>query len=149
MGRPVATPRGLGPDRRADRAAVQETPSERAQAWESLFERPSAHLCTRRANGLSGNPAAPDDVRAALLDASRYPPYRAQSTAAVEAAMTRTDWRTRETLAEFQPNLTPEQLGRLVLAEQAPGRRAGLVWIAWRRRMELSAVACERLAADP
>ncbi|MEU3786371.1 hypothetical protein [Streptomyces sp900129855] len=68
------------------RAAVQDTPRARAQAWESLFERPSAQLRTHWANGLSGNPAAPDDVRVALLDASRYPLYRAQSTAVVEAA---------------------------------------------------------------
>ncbi|MFI5797791.1 PE-PGRS family protein [Streptomyces sp. NPDC051677] len=130
-------------------AAAQETPSERAQAWESLFEETSAHLRAHWANGLSANPTAPDDVLVGLLDASRYPLYRAESTAVVEAAMARTDWRTRETLAEYQPNLTPEQLGRLILAEESPGRRAGLVWIAWRRRMELPAGACERLAADP
>ncbi|WP_327312486.1 PE-PGRS family protein [Streptomyces sp. NBC_01235] len=131
------------------RAAVQETPSERAQAWESLFEEASASLCRHWANGLSGNPAAPEDVRVALLDATRYPLYRAESAAVVEAAMARTDWGTRETLAEYQPNLTPEQRSRMILSEEEPGRRAGLVWIASRRGVELPAVTCERLAADP
>ncbi|MFF3936975.1 PE-PGRS family protein [Streptomyces phaeofaciens] len=135
----------------AARAAGEETPREREAAWESLFEEPSASRRLRAlwADGLGGNPAAPDELRIALLDRSDHPTYRPQSAAVVEAAMAHESWNVRGGLAEYQPNLTPEQLARMILAEDDPGHRLSLVWKARHRRAELPAPVYERLAADP
>ncbi|CAM5269216.1 PE-PGRS family protein [Streptomyces aurantiogriseus] len=132
-------------------AAAEETPRERAAAWRSLFEGPETpeRLRALWANGLGGNPAAPDDIRIGLLGLSGPLLYRPQPTAVVEAALVHPDWNVRGRLAEHQPNVTPEQWVRLILAEEDSRRRMSLVWAAWYRRTELPVSACERLAADP
>ncbi|MEU1178608.1 PE-PGRS family protein [Streptomyces sp. NPDC005820] len=129
------------------RAAAEETPRVREEAWESLLAGASRKFWLLWAESLGGNPAAPDDLRIELLALSGYLPHYRQPVAVVEAAMAHEDWDVRSRFAEYQRNLTSEQYGRLVLAETEPRRRAGLLWNA--RHQGLSPAAYERLAADP
>ncbi|MFJ6749570.1 MULTISPECIES: hypothetical protein [unclassified Streptomyces] len=66
----------------------------------------------------------------------------------VEAAMAHPDWKTRQLLAEVQPNITAEQWTRLILGEESSGRRWILTMLAADRHAELTDTAYERLAAD-
>ncbi|MBO7937467.1 PE-PGRS family protein [Streptomyces sp. S9] len=145
-------------DRLADRveadarAAAEETPDERAAAWESLFEEPSPSRRLRAlwANGLGGNPAAPDDLRISLLERSDYLSYLPQPPAVVAAALAHESWTVRGLMAERQRGLTGEQRARQILAEDDPRHRATLVLLAaGHRGAELPAPVLERLAADP
>ncbi|SMF44627.1 hypothetical protein [Streptomyces sp. Amel2xC10] len=145
-------------DRLADRveadarAAAEETPDQRAAAWESLFAEspPSPRLRALWANGLGGNPAAPDGLRIALLERSDYLSYLPQPPAVVAAALAHESWAVRGTMAEWQRGLTGEQRARQILAEDDPRHRATLVLLAaGHRGTELPARVLERLAADP
>lgn len=129
------------------RRAAEETPREREEAWESLFAGASKKLRLLWANGLGGNPAAPDDVRIDLLTRSDHLPYLPQPVAVVEAAMAHPDRGVRGRFGEYQPNLTPEQRGRLILAEPEARYRAALIWET--RHKGIPPAVCERLAADP
>ncbi|WP_416981147.1 PE-PGRS family protein [Streptomyces sp. T028] len=129
------------------RRAAEDTPRQREEAWESLLAGASRKFWLLWAESLGGNPGVPDDLRIELLPLSGYLPYYRQSAAVVEAAMAHEDWDVRARFAEHQPNLTPEQYTRLVLAETEPRRRASLLWAT--RHKELPPAAYERLAADP
>ena len=136
----------------AAKAAAQESPQERAAAWASLLSRPgprpSGRLRESWAQGLALNPSTPDDLRAGLLGLSHVLLWRSLPTAVVEAAMAHPDWKTRQLLAEVQPNITAEQWTRLILGEESAGRRWILTMLAADRHAELTDTAYERLAAD-
>ncbi|MEU2297132.1 PE-PGRS family protein [Streptomyces antibioticus] len=133
------------------RTAAEEIPDQRAAAWESLFEEPSPSPRLRAlwANGLGGNPAAPDGLRIALLERSDHLSYLPQPPAVVAAALAHESWAVRGAMAEYQRGLTGEQRARQILAEDDPKRRAELVLLAaGRHGAELPAAVPERLAAD-
>ncbi|MCX4767339.1 PE-PGRS family protein [Streptomyces sp. NBC_01275] len=133
------------------RAAAEETEQERAAAWEALFEVPENgdKLRARWVNGLGGNPGVPDDLRVDLVGLSDYLMYSPQPTAVVEAAMVHPDWSIRGEMAEHQPNLTPEQRARMILAEDDAKRLRSLAWLVRYRRAELTAPGYRRLATAP
>ncbi|MEV0278770.1 PE-PGRS family protein [Streptomyces sp. NPDC050610] len=132
------------------RAAAQETPQEREAAWEALRlgPGPSKRLREMWAHGLALNPATPDGLRARLLGLSHHLLWRPLPTPVVEAAMAHPDRKLRELLAEVQPNITAEQLARLILGEQEARRRWILTLLAADRRADLTPAAYEQLAAD-
>jgi hypothetical protein len=133
------------------RAAAEETPQERAAAWESLFEglESSKRLRGQWADGLAGNPSAPDDLLVGLLGLSGHLLYRPLPTVVREAAIAHPEWNLRGKLAEVHPGITPDQWARLVLDEESPERRWALASLAAYRRAGLTDSAYERLAADP
>ncbi|MBM9508671.1 PE-PGRS family protein [Streptomyces sp. KK5PA1] len=135
----------------AARAAAQETPEERAAAWESLVQgpAPSKQLGQSWAHGLVRNRATPDDLRAGLLGLSHHLLWRHLPAAVVEAAMVHPDWKVRQLLAEVQPDITPDQWTRLILGEQDARHRWVLTMHAADRRAEFTDAAYEQLAADP
>ncbi|MES4900903.1 MULTISPECIES: PE-PGRS family protein [unclassified Streptomyces] len=119
--------------------------------WESLFEgpEPTERLRETWADGLAANPAAPDDLRLALLGRSRHLLWRAQSPSVVDAAVAHPEWKVRAQLAECQPNLTAEHWTRLILGERKPRNLWLLTMFAADRRDELTEAAYERVATDP
>ncbi|WP_460061427.1 PE-PGRS family protein [Streptomyces sp. YKOK-I1] len=127
--------------------AAEETPRQREEAWESLLAEVPRKFWLLWAESLGGNPGVPDDLRIELLGLSGALPYHRQSAAVVEAAMAHEDARVRVRFAEYQPSLTEEQLGRLIVAETEVRYRAYLVWTA--RRTGLPSGVCERLVTDP
>ncbi|MCL8014423.1 PE-PGRS family protein [Streptomyces sp. AS02] len=135
----------------AARAAAEETPQERAAAWESLFEEPepTQELLDAWACGLSLNPGTPADLRPLLLERSPYAVYSAMPTEVVDALLAHPDWKLRSQAAEVQPNITPEQWSRVILCEQDERRRWILTLLAADRWAELDEDTCRRLAADP
>ncbi|MEU1474138.1 PE-PGRS family protein [Streptomyces sp. NPDC005760] len=132
-------------------AAAEESPQDRADAWEALFRGPQARgkLLDAWASGLSLNPAAPKELRNQLWERSRYGMYSAMPTEAVDAALVHPDWRLRSLAAEVQPNITPEQWSRVILAERDERQRWILTMLAADRRAELPENTCRTLAADP
>lgn len=135
----------------AARAAAEETPEERAAAWESLFEgaEPTPKLLDLWARGLSLNPATPADLRPLLLERSPYAMYSAMPTEVVDAMLAHPNWKLRSLAAEVQPNITPEQWSRVILGEQDERRRWILTLLAADRWAELDENTCRMLAADP
>ncbi|MCT9075435.1 PE-PGRS family protein [Streptomyces fulvoviolaceus] len=135
----------------AAQAAGRETPEERAAAWESLFEgpKPTQRLLDAWARGLSLNPATPKELRPRLVDRSSYAMYSRLPTEAVDAVLAHPDWKMRMSAAEHQPNITPEQWARVILAEQDKRQRWILTMVAADRWAELTEDACRRLAVDP
>ncbi|MEU6143997.1 hypothetical protein ABZ848_27050 [Streptomyces sp. NPDC047081] len=109
---------------------------------------PDAALLKEWADGLVGNPRAPEDVRFGLLGKSRRLLQNPLPPALLEAAIVHPDWEVRETVAEFQP-LTPEQWARLILGGQGERQRWILTMVACHRRDEVAEDACRELAADP
>ncbi|MEU2390521.1 PE-PGRS family protein [Streptomyces sp. NPDC007369] len=101
--------------------------------------------------GLSRNRAAPDGLLVRLLD--RYPAllWRQElPRAVVDAAVAHPDRQVRARAAEARMHggLTPGQRSRLLLGEPSGPRRQLLVEAAAAGRAELTADACEALAAD-
>ncbi|NUP22664.1 MAG: PE-PGRS family protein [Streptomyces sp.] len=135
----------------AARAAAEETPEDRAAAWEALFSgpRPTERLLDAWARGLSLNSATPAELCPLLVERSDYAMYRSMPTEAVDALLAHPDWRIRKRTADEQPDITPEQWARVILGEPDAGRRGILVLLAAERRTELSEDTCRRLAADP
>jgi hypothetical protein len=135
----------------AARAAGAETPEERAAAWVSLFEgpKPLGKLLDVWANGLSLNPATPGDLWPLLVERSSYAMYRALPADAVDALLAHPDGKLRMRAAELQPNITPEQWARAILAEQDDRQRWILTMLAADRWAELPEDTCRGLAADP
>ncbi|WP_307024357.1 PE-PGRS family protein [Streptomyces canus] len=135
----------------AARLAGRETAEDRAAAWESLFQgpRPPEKVIDAWASGLSLNAATPKELRSQLVDRSSYAMYSALSTEALDAALAHPDWKRRMRAAEHQPNITPEQWDRVILAEQDERQRWLLTMIAAERWAELDEGTCRRLAADP
>lgn len=135
----------------AARAAGAETPEERAAAWGSLFEgpKPLAKLLDAWADGLSLNPGTPGDLWPLLVERSSYAMYRALPADAVDALLAHPDWKLRMRAAEHQPNITPEQWARAILAERDERQRWILTMLAADRWAELPEDACRELAADP
>ncbi|NMO34650.1 PE-PGRS family protein [Streptomyces sp. GMY01] len=133
------------------RAAARESDEERAAAWAELLQgpAPAERLRDLWANGLVRNPALPEAARAGLLGLSHHLLWRPLPEDLVEAAMAHPDWKVRSLLAEAQPNLTPEQWTRLILAERDERRRWLLALLAADRRARLTDTAYARLAADP
>ncbi|MDX3226099.1 PE-PGRS family protein [Streptomyces sp. ME19-01-6] len=119
--------------------------------WESLFEgpEPSEGLREMWAEGLGTNPAAPDDLRRALLGRSRYLLWCRLSASVVDAAVAHPEWEVRALLAEHQPNLTAEHWTRLILGEQKPRNLWVLTMFAADRRDGLTEAAYERAATAP
>ncbi|MFI1704953.1 PE-PGRS family protein [Streptomyces griseoruber] len=127
--------------------AAEETPRQREEAWESLLAGASRKFWLLWAESLGGNPGVPDDLRIELLGLSGALPYYRQSAAVVEAAMAHEDPSVRARFAEYQRNLTAEQLGRLIVAETEARYRAYLIWTA--RHRGLPSAVCEQLVTDP
>ncbi|MFD9338329.1 PE-PGRS family protein [Streptomyces sp. NPDC060028] len=135
----------------AAQTAAQETEAERTRAWESLLQEPLPSERTREswAHGLVLNPATPEDVRGSLVGLSHHALWLPLPTAVVEAALTHPEWKVRGLLAEAQPNITPEQWGRLILGEQDARHRWILTMLAADRGATLTDTAYEQLTADP
>ncbi|KUN69315.1 PE-PGRS family protein [Streptomyces canus] len=135
----------------AARAAGAETPEERAAAWASLFEgpKPLGKLLDAWADGLSLNPGTPQDLWPLLVERSPYAMYRALPADAVDVLLAHPDWKLRMRAAEQQPNITPEQWARAILAERDERQRWILTMLAADRWAELPEDACRGLAADP
>ncbi|MFF7448089.1 MULTISPECIES: PE-PGRS family protein [unclassified Streptomyces] len=133
------------------RAAGRETAEERAAAWESLFRRPRPveKLLDVWANGLSLNPAVPEDLRPRLTRRSSYAMYGALPAEAVDAALADPDWRVRSRAVQDQPHITADQWARVILGERDERQRWLLTMIAADRAAELDEGTCRRLAADP
>ncbi|WP_405868031.1 PE-PGRS family protein [Streptomyces sp. NBC_00005] len=134
----------------AARAAVRETPEERAEAWAALLREPGPDARTGEqwAHGLVDNRSTPKDVRSGLLGKSPYFLYRNLPPADVDAVIDHPDWKVRSSAADMQV-MTPEQWARLILGEQEERRRWALTLMAGDRRAELAEDVCRRLAADP
>ncbi|MEU0026097.1 PE-PGRS family protein [Streptomyces sp. NPDC006335] len=132
-------------------AAAEESPQDRAESWEALFRGPRARgkLLDAWASGLWRNPAAPQELRHELWERARYGMYGALPTEVVDAALAHPDWRTRALAAEVQPNITPEQWSRVILAERDERQRWILTLLAADRRARLPEDTCRTLAADP
>ncbi|MFF0079357.1 PE-PGRS family protein [Streptomyces canus] len=135
----------------AARAAGAETPEERAAAWVSLFEgpKPLGKLLDAWADGLSLNPNTPKDLWPLLVERSWYAMYRALPADAVDALLAHPDRKLRMRVAEHQPNITPEQWARAILAERDERQRWILTMLAADRWAGLPEDACRGLAADP
>ncbi|MEU0942971.1 PE-PGRS family protein [Streptomyces canus] len=147
----VAVDRLRGRREAAALAAAEESPQDRADAWERLFRGPQARgkLLDAWANGLSLNPALPKMLRSQLWERSSYGMYSVMPTEAVDAALAHPDWKTRSRAAEVQPNITPEQWSRVILGEQDDRQRWVLTLLAADRWAEVPEHTCRRLAADP
>ncbi|WTT25978.1 PE-PGRS family protein [Streptomyces canus] len=135
----------------AARAAGAETPEERAAAWVSLFEgpKPLGKLLDAWADGLSLNPGTPRDLWPTLVERSWYTMYRALPADAVDALLAHPDPKLRMRAVEHQPNITPEQWARAILAERDERQRWILTMLAADRWAELPEDVCRELAADP
>jgi hypothetical protein len=135
----------------AAQVAGAETPEERAAAWVSLFEgpKPLGKLLDAWADGLSLNPGTPRDLWPTLVERSRYAMYRALPADAVDALLAHPDRKLRMRAVEHQPNITPEQWARVILAERDDRQRWILTMLAADRWAELPEDACRGLAADP
>ncbi len=135
----------------AARAAGAETPEERAAAWVSLFEgpKPLGKLLDAWADGLSLNPETPRDLWPLLVGRSSYALYRVLPADAVDALLDHPDRELRMRALELQPNITPEQWGRAILAERDERQRWILTMLAADCSAELPEDACRGLAADP
>ncbi|MEV7737802.1 PE-PGRS family protein [Streptomyces sp. NPDC088921] len=135
----------------AARAAGAETPEERAAAWVSLFEgpKPLGKLLDAWADGLSLNPETPRDLWPLLVGRSSYALYRVLPADAVDALLAHPDRELRMRALELQPNITPEQWGRAILAERDERQRWILTMLAADCSAELPEDACRGLAADP
>ncbi|WP_225877455.1 PE-PGRS family protein [Streptomyces resistomycificus] len=133
------------------REAADETPRERAAAWTALSGQPTPgeKLLDAWARGVCANRSVPHDVRIRLLARSPYSLYSPMPTAVVDAVLADPDWTLRARAAECQPNITPSQWARVILAERSDRRRWILVMLAADRRAELTEDTCRRLAADP
>jgi hypothetical protein len=134
----------------AARAAAEESPQDRADAWEALFRgpQPRGKVLDAWASGLWRNPAIPKELRYELWEKSRYGLYSAMPTEVVDAALAHPDWRTRALAAEVQPNITPEQWSRVILAERDERQRWILTVLAADRRARIPEHTCRALAAD-
>ncbi|MEU5639823.1 PE-PGRS family protein [Streptomyces milbemycinicus] len=119
--------------------------------WESLFEGPgpTERLREMWADGLGANPAAPEDLRRALLGRSRSLLWCRLPASIVDAAVAHPEWEVRGLLAERQPNLTAEHWTRLILGEQNARNLWLLTMLAADRHAELTEAAYERVAAHP
>lgn len=135
----------------AARAAAEETPEDRAAAWERLFQgpKPTEAVLDAWADGLSLNPATPKELWPRLAGRSGYGMYRALPTDVVDALLAHPDWKRRVRAAQHQPNITSEQWGRTILAERDERQRWLMTMVAADRWAELPEDACRRLAADP
>ena len=135
----------------AARAAAEETPEDRAAAWERLFQgpKPTEKVLNAWADGLSLNPATPAELWPRLANRSGYGMYRALPTDVVDALLAHPDWNRRVRAAEHQPNITPEQWARTILAERDERHRWLLTMVAADRWAELPEDACRTLATDP
>ena len=135
----------------AARAAAEETPEDRAAAWERLFQgpKPTEKVLEAWADGLSLNPATPRELWPRLVDRSWYAMYRALPTDVVDEILAHPDWERRMRAAQNQPNITPEQWARTILAEEDERQRWILTMLAADRWAELPEDTCRRLAADP
>ncbi|WP_405729756.1 PE-PGRS family protein [Streptomyces sp. NBC_00028] len=135
----------------AARAAGRETPQERAAAWETLFQGPKCpqEVLDSWASGLSLNPAAPADLRSLLPVRSSYAVYGVLPTEVVDALLADPDWEVRFKTANAQPGITPEQWGRVILAERDERQRWLLAMTAAEYQALVAEDACRVLAADP
>ncbi|MFC8359787.1 PE-PGRS family protein [Streptomyces griseorubiginosus] len=141
----------LGERSEAAARAAEETPEDRAAAWERLFQgpKPTEKVLNAWANGLSLNPATPKELWPRLADRSGYGMYRALPTDVVDALLVHPDWNRRFSAAQHQPNITPEQWARTILAERDERHRWLLTMVAADRWAELPEDACGTLATDP
>lgn len=135
----------------AARAAAEETPEDRAAAWERLFQgpKPTEGVLDAWADALSLNPATPKELWPRLVDRSWYAMRRALPADVVDVILAHPDGKRRMRAAEYQPNISPEQWARVILAEADTRQRWLLTMLAADRRAELPEDACRRLAADP
>ncbi|MFE5814577.1 HEAT repeat domain-containing protein [Streptomyces sp. NPDC056479] len=135
----------------AARAAAEETPQERAAAWESLLEgpKPTHRLLDAWARGLSLNASTPADLRPMLLERSHYAMYQPMPPEIVDAMLVHPNWKLRAMAAEVQPNITSEQWSRVILGEQDERHRWIFTLLAAERRAELDEATCRKVAADP
>ncbi|MFF7948250.1 PE-PGRS family protein [Streptomyces griseorubiginosus] len=135
----------------AARAAAEETSEDRAAAWERLFQgpKPTDKVLDAWADGLSLNPATPEELWPRLADRSGYGMYRALPTDVVDALLAHPDWNRRSRAAQHQPNITPEQWARTILAERDERHRRLMTMVAADRWAELPEDACRTLATDP
>ncbi|TCR22712.1 hypothetical protein EV578_10442 [Streptomyces sp. BK205] len=135
----------------AARTAAEETPEDRAATWERLFQgpKPTENVLDAWANGLSLNPATPEELWPRLADRSGYGMYRALPTDVVDALLAHPDWNRRSRVAQHQPNITPEQWARTILAERDERHRRLMTMVAADRWAELPEDACRTLATDP
>ncbi|MEU6347858.1 PE-PGRS family protein [Streptomyces sp. NPDC047072] len=67
----------------------------------------------------------------------------------MDALLAHPDWKLRMGAAEHQPDITPEQWARVILAERDERQRWILIMLAADRWAELPEDACRALAADP
>ncbi|PWI20409.1 PE-PGRS family protein [Streptomyces sp. Act143] len=135
----------------AARMAGLESPEEREAAWETLFRGPR---CPQRvldawASGLSLNPATPAQLRPLLPARTSYALYGALPAEAVDALLADPDWEVRSRAAAAQPDITPGQWARVLLAEQDERQRWLLAMTAAERQARVAEDACRALAADP
>lgn len=135
----------------AARLAGRESPEERAAAWETLFQEPE---CPQRvldswASGLSLNPALSAELRPLLPVLSPYALYGALPTEVVDGLLADSDWEVRLRTASTQPGITPEQWGRVILAERDERQRWLLAMTAGEFQARVAEDACRVLAADP
>ncbi|MFF7049872.1 PE-PGRS family protein [Streptomyces griseorubiginosus] len=135
----------------AARADAEETREDRAAAWERLFQgpKPTEKVLDAWADGLSLNPATPEELWPRLADRSGYGMYRVLPTDVVDALLTDPDWKRRFGAAQHQPNITPEQWARTILAERDERHRWLMTMVAADRWAELPEDACRTLATDP
>ncbi|MFJ6725848.1 PE-PGRS family protein [Streptomyces sp. NPDC091281] len=133
------------------RAAVRETPRQRADAWDSLASGPvpSPELREQWASGLATNEALPEELLVPLLGRSHLLLWRPLPAAVVEAALVHPDPTVQDLLADAQTNLTGPQWARLILGARDERHRWIYTWSAADRGAVLPAEVCERLAADP
>ncbi|MFI9827510.1 PE-PGRS family protein [Streptomyces sp. NPDC051913] len=135
----------------AARAAGRETPEERAAAWERLFQGPkcSQEVLDSWADGLSLNPATPAELRPLLLKRPSYALYGVMPAEVVDALLADPEWEGRFRAARAQPGITPEQWGRVILAERDERQRWLLAMTAAENQALVAEDACRVLAADP
>lgn len=135
----------------AARVAGRETPEERAAAWETLFQGPKCPegVLDSWASGLSLNPATPAELRPLLLKRPSYALYGVMPTEVVDALLTDPEWEVRFRAAGAQPGITPEQWGRVILAERDERQRWLLAMTAGEYQALVAEDACRVLAKDP
>ncbi|MFF5496842.1 PE-PGRS family protein [Streptomyces aquilus] len=135
----------------AARVAGRESPAERAAVWETLFQGPKCpqEVLDSWASGLSLNPALPEELRPLLPVLSSYALYTSLPTEVVDGLLADPDWEVRKRTVSTQPGITPEQWGRVILAERDERQRWLLAMTAGEYRARVAEDACRVLAADP
>ncbi|MFE2413764.1 PE-PGRS family protein [Kitasatospora sp. NPDC059408] len=101
------------------------------------------------AHGLAANPALPDALWPALLDAYPALLWSPRPPVAVAAALAHPEWKVRARAAESQPGITADQWVRLILDEPDARRRWTLTVMAADRAAELPVDVLRQLATDP